>query len=120
MSQHLYAPTQASIYERRPDGTYGSGCPYRPRGSKGSVPGRIAWSEHEEAWREYNRQYGSGQSAQRLGERGGFDWFELCDLLGHEPVTWEPIEEPRTPSIRSSPKPQPGQEGGQGQDSKPE
>jgi hypothetical protein len=87
------APTQASIYVPRPDGTYGQGCALRPRGSPGSVVGSISWTEHEQAWREYARQFGSGQSAERLAQRGGFDWFELLMLLGHEPVSWKPNQQ---------------------------
>lgn len=35
-------------------------------------------------------RYGAGQSAERLAERGGFGYWELTDLLGHEPKTWQP------------------------------
>ena len=52
-------------------------------------PGTIAWAEHEEAWRDYNRRY-HGQSAERIAERGGFGYGELVDHLGHPPRTWEP------------------------------
>jgi len=84
------APTQASIYVPRANGSTGQGCALRPRGSPGSVSGSITWAEHEEAWREYANQFGSSQSAERLAERGGFDWHELLLLLGHEPTTWRP------------------------------
>lgn len=84
------APTQASIYVPRPDGTTGQGCALRPHGSRGSVAGSISWAEHELAWREYARQCGHSQSAERLAERGGFDWWELLLFLGREPESWEP------------------------------
>ena len=55
---------------------------YKPRGT-------VAWVEHVEAWEAYHRQH-DGQSAERIHERGGFGYWEITDLLGHEPTTWEP------------------------------
>ncbi len=52
--------------------------------------GTVAWSEHLLAWSEYARRYGQRQSAERLAERGGFSWGELCMFLGREPTSWEP------------------------------
>ncbi len=54
-------------------------------------PGTIAWSEHVAAWERYAARYGRGQSAERLAERSGFSYGELVDLLGREPLTWEPL-----------------------------
>lgn len=51
-------------------------------------PGSISWEEHEEAWRDYATRFGSGQSAERIAERGGFGFCELTDHLGREPKTW--------------------------------
>lgn len=51
--------------------------------------GTIAWSEHEEAYVDYAKRFGTGQSAARLAERGGFGYEELIDHLGHEPRTWK-------------------------------
>jgi hypothetical protein len=51
--------------------------------------GTIAWSEHEEAWRAYDAKWRCGQSAERIHQRGGFGWSELCEFLGREPLTWE-------------------------------
>jgi hypothetical protein len=64
--------------------------------------GTIAWWEHEQAWTEYARRYGRGQSAWRIAERHGFCYGELVELLGHEPETWLRRESPRYggPSIR--------------------
>lgn len=68
-------------------------------GGKGHVDGRdlplkgagsIEWAEHLEAYAAYVARYGTGQSAERLAERGGFGYWELTDLLGHEPKTWLP------------------------------
>lgn len=58
----------------------------RPAGAHG--PGTITWTEHEEIWRAYAKQYGTGQSAERIAERGGFGYQEATLLLGHEPRTW--------------------------------
>lgn len=55
----------------------------------GKPPGTVAWWEHEQAWLDYSRRY-SGQSAERIAERGGFGYWELMDHLGHEPTTWRP------------------------------
>lgn len=51
--------------------------------------GTVAWSEHMEAYEAYAAKYGTGQSAARLAERGGFGYREIADLLGHEPTTWK-------------------------------
>lgn len=56
--------------------------------------GTIAWAEHLEAWEAYAKRYGRGQTAERLAERGGFGWYELQKLLGHDPTTWEPLAKP--------------------------
>lgn len=60
------------------------------RGRVAHGPGTVAWSEHLLAWSGYVATYGSGQSAERVAQRGGFDWVELTEFLGHEPTTWEP------------------------------
>ncbi len=80
------APPRAPVQGER-------GC---PAGSRVGAPlasakpsGTIAWAEHVEAWVAYNRMH-KEQSAERLAERGGFGWYELVELLGHEPHTWEP------------------------------
>ena len=52
--------------------------------------GTISWEEHLLAWSGYSARYGKGQSAERLAERGGFDYAELVEFLGHEPKTWAP------------------------------
>jgi len=54
-------------------------------------PGTISWTEHLEAWDAYDKKWRCGQSAERIAERCGFSYMELCDLLGHKPTTWEPI-----------------------------
>lgn len=48
--------------------------------------GSIEWSEHLEAYAAYSARFGSEQSAERLAERGGFGYWELTELLGHEPI----------------------------------
>jgi sterol desaturase/sphingolipid hydroxylase (fatty acid hydroxylase superfamily) len=53
---------------------------YRP-------PGHVAWDEHVLAWKEYHRHHHE-QDAGRIAERGGFGFWEMADLLGHEPRTW--------------------------------
>jgi len=59
-------------------------------GAPGEVPGTVAWSEHLEAWPDYARRYGGDQSAERIAERGGFSYWELCKHLGRAPTTWRP------------------------------
>lgn len=54
-------------------------------------PGSIEWEEHLLAWSGYNARY-PGQSAERIAERGGFDYAELLEFLGGEPRTWRPID----------------------------
>lgn len=51
-------------------------------------PGTVAWPEHEQAYVPYAGRFGTGQSSERLAERGGFGYWELTELLGHEPTTW--------------------------------
>lgn len=71
-------------------------CPKRQRhiGPRegGKPAGTIAWAEHLEAYEAYAALHGRRQTAERLEERGGFEWTELVELLGHEPDTWEPKE----------------------------
>jgi hypothetical protein len=52
--------------------------------------GTVSWEEHLAAWTQYALRFGSSQSAERIAERGGFGYFELSALLGHEPKTWQP------------------------------
>lgn len=56
----------------------------------GKGPGSITWDEHLRAWGAYDARYHSGQSAERMAERGGFDYAELVMFLGKLPETWEP------------------------------
>lgn len=65
---------------------------HRGTGRERRGPGTIAWTEHEQAWAIYSRKYGRDQSAQRIADRGGFGWYELIELLGHEPATWVPAD----------------------------
>ncbi len=51
--------------------------------------GWISWAEHVEAWEVYAKRYGREQTAERLAERGGFSYAELCQYLEHAPTTWE-------------------------------
>lgn len=53
--------------------------------------GTVAWSEHLLAWDVYAQHYGRNQSAERMAERAGFGYWEITELLGHEPKTWQPI-----------------------------
>ena len=62
-----------------------------PRGARGHGPGSVAWAEHCLAWSTYAQQYGRGQTAERMAERGGFGYYELTLYLGHEPETWAPF-----------------------------
>jgi hypothetical protein len=54
----------------------------------GKPAGTLAWWEHVKAWEAYEQRYHTGQSAERIAERGGFCYGELTDFLGHEPETW--------------------------------
>jgi len=53
-------------------------------------PGTLTWEEHLVAWSNYAARYGTGQSADRIAQRGGFGYWEITELLGHEPATWTP------------------------------
>ena len=60
------------------------------RHARGDKPdGTVAWEEHLEAYVPYAARYGTSQSAERLAERCGFGYWEMTDLLGHEPTTWQ-------------------------------
>jgi hypothetical protein len=43
-------------------------------------PLQIPWSVAEKAYGAYAREYGRGQSLERLAERGGFGWCEMDTL----------------------------------------
>ena len=60
-----------------------------PKGQPGHDAGSISWAEHMLAWQDYARRYGQGQSAERLAERGGFGYAELCSHLRRAPATWK-------------------------------
>jgi hypothetical protein len=47
----------------------------------GPSPARIPWSTAEKAYGVYRARYGSGQSLERIAERGGFYAEELDDLF---------------------------------------
>jgi hypothetical protein len=57
---------------------------HEPRRASGTV----SMAEAEAAYAVYAGRYGTQQSLTRLGERGGFSYGEMIDLLGHEPTTW--------------------------------
>jgi hypothetical protein len=61
-----------------------------PSGEPGRDPGTITWDEHNEIWGAYAKEYGSGQSPERIAERGGFGWSEIVKLTGAPPKTWIP------------------------------
>ena len=77
MNENRRAPVQGTrLYLKRDD----------PR----SKPyGSIAWAEHLEAWENYAARFGHRQSAERIAERHGFEYWEITELLGHEPKTWK-------------------------------
>lgn len=58
--------------------------------------GTISWSEHLEIYKVYVEKFGgSGQSPERVAERGGFSYNEIILMTGHPPSTWKPNENPR-------------------------
>ena len=63
---------------------------YDPETRAHTLPGTISWEEHEEVWRSYAARYGTGQSAERMNERGGFGKEEAEDLLRRPLRTWTP------------------------------
>jgi hypothetical protein len=71
------------------DGAYYT-LPSHPAHAGSHPPGTIDWSEHLEIWQAYDKRYHCRQSAEIIAERGGFGFAEATDLLGHEPMTWEP------------------------------
>lgn len=64
---------------------------YPKDGDIGHGPGTISWAEHLLAWSGYDAAYRSGQTAERMAERGGFSYGELEMFLGRKPETWEPL-----------------------------
>jgi len=63
-----------------------------PRRIGAHEPGTIPWEEHVEVWRAYAKEFGRGQSAERIVERGGFGYAEAESLLGRPLATWEPAQ----------------------------
>ena len=43
-------------------------------------PGTISWADHLRVYDAYARRFGTGQSADRLAERGGFGVAEIVSL----------------------------------------
>lgn len=56
--------------------------PLQTSRKKEIIPGplQIPWSVAEKAYGAYAREYGRGQSLERLAERGGFGWCEMDAL----------------------------------------
>jgi len=53
--------------------------------------GTISWEEHILAWTRYAAKYGSRYSAHHIAEDfGGFNYYDLKEYLGHDPLTYEP------------------------------
>jgi hypothetical protein len=61
----------------------------RVQAERGKPCGFVSWEEHLEAYAAYARQYGNLQSAERISERSGFGYWEMTELLGREPTTWQ-------------------------------
>ena len=59
-----------------------SGKAVRPIGAMPATS--IPWWLAEIAYSEYSRRFGTGQSLERLAERGGFGRWELLSLLAPE------------------------------------
>lgn len=87
-------------WEQRPSPArdFGRGCPpgrvpiqdEDRQARRGPKPqGHVSWEEHLEAWTEYHRHHDQ-QDADTIARRGGFGYWEITDLLGREPTTWEP------------------------------
>ena len=58
---------------------------------RSSLPaGTVEWSEHVKAWETYAQHFGRNQDAERMAQRGGFGYVELCAFLGRPPETWRP------------------------------
>ena len=85
------AATQAAAGEPHcPSCICGKRAPVQWSRDRGKGPGSITWAEHLRAWSGYAAQYGNGQTAERVVERGGFSYGELVMFLGRDPETWEP------------------------------
>jgi hypothetical protein len=91
-----------ALFERYPRAVFGAQCTaipdgrlalvqgdrQIPKGQPGHEAGHIAWWEHEAAYRDYSKRYGTAQSIERLNDRGGFGYAELVDHLNRDPFTW--------------------------------
>lgn len=53
--------------------------------------GTISRTEYLEIYEIYAKKYGRDQSADRLIERGGFDYNEIITITGAPPKTWKPL-----------------------------
>lgn len=94
MADHAHVTRQDNPYRPKPETepekrARVQGDFRHPRGHRPG--GTVAWSEHVEAWNGYHARYPSiNQDAQRIHDRGGFGYWEMTNLMGHEPVTWRP------------------------------
>jgi len=66
----------------------GTGMYLRLTDPKARGAGTVTWAEHLEAHGKYAILHRQG--AERIAERGGFEYWEITELLGYEPKTWEP------------------------------
>ena len=58
----------------------GGNCPHILK-YRVPFPRAISWEDAERAYGSYSRRYGTGQSLERLSERGGFGALALLSLL---------------------------------------
>lgn len=87
-SGHILMVVETNINEN-PELVEGTKAKFRRTPVNGTPHGTIAWYEHEQAWRSYNRHH-SGQSVEEIARRGGFGLVELTQQLGRVPHTWLP------------------------------
>ncbi len=81
------APTQGGSWKGVPAGQLAS-----LNRSKRIPPGTISWADHLRVYAAYSQRFGTGQSAERLAERGGFCvaeivWLGVPDAL----ASWLPV-----------------------------
>jgi hypothetical protein len=72
------------------------------QGDRNRSAGHVPWSVATAAYATYSRLYGTGQSLERLAERGGFSWSELVWLLqgGVGKCETLPVAKPKEPDHR--------------------
>jgi hypothetical protein len=66
--------------------------------------GFVSWEEHYMAWAKWAQRHPEPATAEVIEREGGFNYRQMAELLGHNPVTWELREQQRYAEFQLAPE----------------